>query len=127
MPRTFAYLHVSTIGQPTDNQLQEIGAAGFKVELRRVAGVHLIQRSEDSRGCAQADLPSLRRAAVKLRAFGGWRRELSTKVSRHEPDMRGHRPSQQGTPARPEGVLNQHLQPVFSFLRQALQCLRASH
>jgi len=34
MPRTFAYLHVSTIGQPTDNQLQEIGAAGFKVELR---------------------------------------------------------------------------------------------
>src|SRR3954454_3410975 len=90
MPRTFAYLHVSTIGQPTDNQLQEIGAAGFKVELRRVAGVHLIQRSEDSRGCDQADLPSLRRAAVKLRALGGWRRELSTKVSRHEPDMRGH-------------------------------------
>jgi hypothetical protein len=86
-----------------------------------------LQRSEDGRGCAQADLPSLRRAAVKLRALGGWRRELSTKVSRHEPDMRGHRPSQQGTPARPEGVLNQHLQPVFSFLRQALQCLRASH
>ena len=106
MPRTFAYLHVSTIGQPTDNQLQEIGAAGFKVEFRRVADVHLIQRSEDSRGCAQADLPSLRRAAVKLRALGGWRMELSTKVSRHEPDMRGHRPSQQGAPARPEGVLN---------------------
>ncbi len=36
MPRTFAYLHVSKVGQTTDNQLQEIAAAGFKVEPRRV-------------------------------------------------------------------------------------------
>lgn len=36
MPRTFAYLRVSTAGQTTDNQLQEIEAAGFKVEPRRV-------------------------------------------------------------------------------------------
>ncbi len=36
MPRTFAYLRVSTIGQTTDNQLHEIDAAGFKVEPRRV-------------------------------------------------------------------------------------------
>jgi putative DNA-invertase from lambdoid prophage Rac len=36
MPRTFAYLRVSTTGQTTDNQLQEIKAAGFKVEPRRV-------------------------------------------------------------------------------------------
>ena len=36
MPRTFAYLHASTTGQTTDNQLQEIAAAGFKVEPRRV-------------------------------------------------------------------------------------------
>src|SRR4029453_12342208 len=36
MPRTFAYLRVSTTGQTTDNQLQEIKAAGFKVETRRV-------------------------------------------------------------------------------------------
>src|SRR4051812_19640859 len=36
MPRTFAYLRVSTAGQTTDNQLQEIKAAGFKVEPRRV-------------------------------------------------------------------------------------------
>ena len=36
MPRTFAYLRVSTNGQTTDNQLQEIKAAGFKVEPRRV-------------------------------------------------------------------------------------------
>src|SRR5829696_5764159 len=36
MPHTFAYLRVSTTGQTTDNQLQEIKAAGFKVEPRRV-------------------------------------------------------------------------------------------
>ena len=36
MPRTFAYLRVSTSGQTTDNQLQEIKAAGFKVGPRRV-------------------------------------------------------------------------------------------
>src|SRR4051812_42285327 len=36
MPRTFAYLRVSTTGQTTDNQLQEIKAAGFKVEPRCV-------------------------------------------------------------------------------------------
>ena len=36
MLRTFAYLRVSTADQTTDNQLQEIKAAGFKVEPRRV-------------------------------------------------------------------------------------------
>ena len=36
MARTFAYLRVSTAGQTTDNQLQEIKVAGFKVEPRRV-------------------------------------------------------------------------------------------
>jgi putative DNA-invertase from lambdoid prophage Rac len=36
MPRTFAYLRVSTTGQTTDNQLQEIAAAGFKVKPRCV-------------------------------------------------------------------------------------------
>lgn len=36
MPRTFAYVRVSTSGQTTDNQLQEIGAAGFQVEPRRI-------------------------------------------------------------------------------------------
>ena len=36
MPRTFAYLRLSITGQTTDNQLQEIKAAGFKVEPRRV-------------------------------------------------------------------------------------------
>lgn len=36
MPRTFAYLRVSTPGQTTDNQLQEIRAAGFAIEPQRV-------------------------------------------------------------------------------------------
>ena len=36
MPRTFAYLRVSTLGQTTDNQRQQIAAAGFQVEPQRV-------------------------------------------------------------------------------------------
>ncbi len=36
MPRAFAYVRVSTTSQTTDNQIQEIQAAGFKVEPRRV-------------------------------------------------------------------------------------------
>jgi putative DNA-invertase from lambdoid prophage Rac len=36
MARTFAYVRVSTTSQTTDNQLQEIEAAGFKVEPWRV-------------------------------------------------------------------------------------------
>jgi putative DNA-invertase from lambdoid prophage Rac len=36
MPRTFAYLRVSTAAQSTGNQLAEIEAAGFQVEPRRV-------------------------------------------------------------------------------------------
>ncbi len=36
MPRTFAYVRVSTADQTTANQVQEIEAAGFKVEARRV-------------------------------------------------------------------------------------------
>jgi putative DNA-invertase from lambdoid prophage Rac len=36
MPRTFAYVRVSTSGQTTENQIQEIEAAGFSIEPRRV-------------------------------------------------------------------------------------------
>ena len=36
MPRTFAYVRVSTPGQTTDNQLGEVQAAGFGIEPRRV-------------------------------------------------------------------------------------------
>lgn len=35
MPRVFAYCRVSTADQTTDNQLQEIAAAGFAVDGRR--------------------------------------------------------------------------------------------
>ena len=33
MPRTFAYVRVSTVSQTTDNQIQEIEAAGFRTCL----------------------------------------------------------------------------------------------
>ena len=36
MPRTFAYVRVSTTGQTTENQTREIEAAGFAVEPRRI-------------------------------------------------------------------------------------------
>jgi putative DNA-invertase from lambdoid prophage Rac len=36
MPRTFAYVRVSTTGQTTENQCQEIEAAGFRIEPRRI-------------------------------------------------------------------------------------------
>ncbi|MDX0980307.1 helix-turn-helix domain-containing protein [Sinorhizobium medicae] len=36
MPRTFAYVRVSTTGQTTDNQIRDIEAAGFQVEPRRI-------------------------------------------------------------------------------------------
>lgn len=36
MGRTFAYCRVSTVDQTTDNQAQEIGAAGFAIEAKRV-------------------------------------------------------------------------------------------
>jgi len=35
MSRVFAYCRVSTIEQTTDNQVQEIAAAGFKVTTHR--------------------------------------------------------------------------------------------
>lgn len=36
MPRTFAYVRVSTTEQTTENQIQEIKAAGFQVEAYRI-------------------------------------------------------------------------------------------
>jgi putative DNA-invertase from lambdoid prophage Rac len=36
MPRTFAYVRVSTAGQTVENQIGKIEAAGFKVDARRV-------------------------------------------------------------------------------------------
>jgi|UPI0001F86B08 putative DNA-invertase from lambdoid prophage Rac len=36
MPRLFVYARVSTADQTPENQLQEIAAAGFQVDPRRV-------------------------------------------------------------------------------------------
>ncbi len=55
MPRTFAYLRVSPPGQTTDNQLQEIQAAGFNEDASQVG-----ERT------AARNLALLRRIAVNL-------------------------------------------------------------
>jgi putative DNA-invertase from lambdoid prophage Rac len=55
MPRTFAYIRVSTTGQTTENQMQEIKAAGFQVEPRRIisetvsGSIPIVQRRGFSR------------------------------------------------------------------------------
>lgn len=55
MPRTFAYVRVSTVSQTTENQIGEIKAAGFKVEPRRVVtetisgSVAAVQRKQFAR------------------------------------------------------------------------------
>ena len=55
MSRTFAYTRVSTTGQTTQNQIEEIRAAGFHVEDRRIVtetisgSVPITQRPEFSR------------------------------------------------------------------------------
>ncbi len=36
MSRVFAYVRVSTVGQTTENQIQEIAAAGFAISPRRI-------------------------------------------------------------------------------------------
>ncbi len=60
VPRTFAYVRVSTTGQTTENQIQEIDAAGFKVDPRRVV-------SETVSGSSSAPHPSRR-----ARSASGW-------------------------------------------------------
>ncbi|MFL5281582.1 MAG: recombinase family protein [Rhodopila sp.] len=39
--RTFAYVRVSTTGQTTENQIREIQAAGFQIEVRRVVSENI--------------------------------------------------------------------------------------
>lgn len=56
MPRTFAYLRVSTSGQTTDNQLREITAAGFQVEPRRVVAETVSGSVDATQRCGFARL-----------------------------------------------------------------------
>jgi putative DNA-invertase from lambdoid prophage Rac len=60
MPRAFAYLRVSTLGQTTDNQLQEIQAAGFRIEPRRIVTETI------SGSVATAQRPGFRRLLDRL-------------------------------------------------------------
>jgi putative DNA-invertase from lambdoid prophage Rac len=62
MSRTFAYVRVSTAGQTTDNQLQEIAAAGFAIEPRRVVSETV------SGGVATARRPGFARLLDRLEA-----------------------------------------------------------
>ena len=60
MPRTFAYVRVSTTGQTTGNQVREIEAAGFKVALPRVV-------SETISGSSSIDQrPAFKRLLIRL-------------------------------------------------------------
>ncbi|WP_298817998.1 recombinase family protein [uncultured Roseibium sp.] len=61
MPRTFAYVRVSTTGQSTENQIQEIEAAGFSVGAHRIVAetvsgsTAIAQRREFSRLLARLE------------------------------------------------------------------------
>src|ERR1700692_375187 len=83
MTRLFAYLRVSTADQTTDNQLQEIEAAGFAVAKQRVVSetisgsvpamerkgfVKLLDRMEDGDVLIVTKLDRLGRNAMDVRA-----------------------------------------------------------
>ena len=83
MPRTFAYCRVSTGDQTTDNQVQEIKAAGFDVQDRRVVAetvsgstaameragfAKLVDRLEDGDVLIVTKLDRLGRNAMDVRA-----------------------------------------------------------
>ena len=82
MPRTFAYVRVSTSGQTAENQVREIEAAGFAVDKRRVvsetvsgsvateqrAGFRkLVDRMEDGDVLIVTKLDRLGRNAIDVR------------------------------------------------------------
>ena len=62
--RTFAYVRVSTAGQTTENQIQEIKAAGFTVTPRRVVSETVLGSS------AIEQRPGFMRARVHCLALG---------------------------------------------------------
>ncbi len=83
MARTFAYCRVSTADQTTDNQIREIEAAGFAIELRRVIAetvsgsiaamertgfAKLVDRLEDGDVLIVTKLDRLGRNAMDVRA-----------------------------------------------------------
>ncbi|QIL79328.1 recombinase family protein [Diaphorobacter sp. HDW4A] len=62
MTRVFAYCRVSTAGQTTDNQVQEIAAAGFQVQPTRVVAETI------SGSIAANERPGFRKLMDKLEA-----------------------------------------------------------
>jgi putative DNA-invertase from lambdoid prophage Rac len=90
MPRTLAYVRVSTTGQTTENQVQEIEAAGFKVEPHRIIAetisgstaiaqrpgfIRLMDRLESGDVLVVTKLDRLGRDAIDVsRPSLGWRK-----------------------------------------------------
>jgi len=66
MPRVFAYVRVSTIGQTAENQVHEIAAAGFAVEKHRFVS-ETVSRSQAAGGW-----PELARLVDRLEAVDVW-------------------------------------------------------
>jgi len=62
MTRVFAYCRVSTAGQTTDNQVQEIAAAGFQVQPTRVVAETI------SGSIAASERPGFKQLTNKLEA-----------------------------------------------------------
>ncbi|WP_312463125.1 recombinase family protein [Comamonas sp.] len=62
MARVFAYCRASTAGQTTDNQVQEIAAAGFQVQPTRVVAETI------SGSIAASERPSFKKLMDKLEA-----------------------------------------------------------
>lgn len=83
MSRVFAYCRVSSLGQTTDNQIQEIGAAGFKITaqrtitetisgsvaaLQRKGFIQLLNKLEEDDVLVVTKLDRLGRNAMDIRA-----------------------------------------------------------
>jgi putative DNA-invertase from lambdoid prophage Rac len=95
MPRTFAYVRVSTSGQTTENQIQEIEAAGFSIEPRRIIAetvsgsvalgqrqgfIRLMDKLEASDVLVVTKLDRLGRNAIDVAATVGKLEELCVRV-----------------------------------------------
>lgn len=83
MTRVFAYCRVSTAGQTTDNQIQEIAAAGFKVLPTRVVAETI------SGSVAAGERPGFKKLMDKLEAGDVLVVTKLDRLGRNAMDVRG--------------------------------------
>ncbi|MET4489458.1 recombinase family protein [Bradyrhizobium sp. LA7.1] len=83
MTRVFAYCRVSTAGQTTDNQIQEIAAAGFKVLPTRVIAETI------SGSVAAGERPGFKKLMDKLEAGDVLVVTKLDRLGRNAMDVRG--------------------------------------